>query len=275
MYTRIYLYANNESGLVGTPDWDEISGDIEFELKWRTNDEITAKNIIIPQNFSKGSFSKPDNTITNIRFINNINLDIIINGYFLIFLQKLKTIDLEGLSKTKRFVGNFFLSYCYELEEIDISQFANIEYIGSYFLSNCHGIKKIDLSQLKNITIINNNFLCNCRNLEEVDLTQLKNITEIGESFLACCFSLKGVKFYHSLNVKKIGSQFMRFCKSLTNINLTSFTKIDSVDDSFLEDCEKLENIMCHENTAQIITERNEEISLKLNYLINQFQNNA
>jgi hypothetical protein len=275
MWKRIYLHVDNITGKVSMPNWKEICGNVEFEFRWKDNNNITAQNIIIPENFSKGSFKNRDKTITNIRFINNIDLDIIINGYFLIFLTKLKSIDLEGLSKTKIIQGSFFLSYCHELEEINLYPFSNVMYINSYFLSDCCKIKEIDLLPLKNIKVINDCFLTNCRNLEELDLTPLKNITEIGISFSSCCFNLKNIKFYDSLKVKKIGIQFMRFCENLNNIDLSPFSKVNKIGELFLADCENLKNIVCHEDIEKVVLTENNNLSYKLNYIISQFKNDV
>jgi hypothetical protein len=265
MAHKINIYIDNNTGIVNNPDWDQIYGDVEFKFVWKNENKIVnAKKIIFPKDFSKGNFEYDDYSITKIKFINNIDLDIEINGgYFLIFLKSLEEIDLSGLSRLKKINGGFFLSYCSKLNHLDLNPLKNIEQINNYFLSDCKGFKNIDLSPLEKLKEIPNDFLSRCNDLEEIDLLPLKNATKIGESFFACCHNLKNVKNISFFKVKAIDIQFMRFCKNLKNIDLSSFTSLEKVGKLFLSNCSKHLTVILPRSNDEIIFNKETKKQLK------------
>ena len=62
--------------------------------------------------------------------------------------------------------------------------------IGSYFLAFCNELNDLDLSGLNNINFINYGFLYGCCSLQSLDLYSLTNISEICGAFLQGCDSL-------------------------------------------------------------------------------------
>jgi hypothetical protein len=235
MECKINLYIDNITGVVKKINWKNISGEVEFKFMWAYNNKpIAAKNIIFNEKFSKCvSIKKSDMTIKKIKFINDINLDIIINFDFLMCLKNLEEIDLAGLSNLKQINGSF-LHCCCSLNKINLDCIKNIESIGPNFLGACKNLKEIDLSALLHITKIPAFFLGSCDGLKEIDLSPLKNATLIEDGFMVLCTNLEVVKNMSFYNVKIIERGFMDFCISLKTINLNSLIMLEYFDISFL-----------------------------------------
>ena len=123
-------------------------------------------------------------------------------------------------NEEKRMIGIDFLSYCEEVEEIELP---NATYIGARFMRNNNQLKKIYLS---NVELIRDGFLEMNFSVEEVILP---NVQTIGNSFL------ENNEIVNSIlipKVKIIGDSFLQQNKNLHAIDLPVTEKIG---DDFLD----------------------------------------
>lgn len=85
--------------------------------------------------------------------------------------------DMTGLTS----IGSYAFSYCYGLDEIDLTQFPNLSTIGDHAFDHCDNATKIDMHGLVNLTAIPPQAFEWCIGVTEIDLAGLSNVTSIGE----------------------------------------------------------------------------------------------
>ncbi len=113
-------------------------------------------------------------------------------------------------------IGDYFLYYGRNLEEIDLT---NVKKIGNYFLTFNENLKKINLLNVENIGTY---FLYYNKSLSKIDLPKIKIL---GPYFLAMNTCLKDI---YMPNVENIGPYFLPDNESLIKINLPKVKEIQS-----------------------------------------------
>jgi hypothetical protein len=91
-------------------------------------------------------------------------------GFSPIYIGSSKEVIISKLE----IIGDEFLYYCYDLEEINLLNLKNLKTIGEDFLNSCENLKEINLSQLVNLEYIGDYFLSNCNKLEKIIVNNKK-----------------------------------------------------------------------------------------------------
>jgi len=190
--------------------------------------------------------------------------------------NKLKTIDLSGISLANIIDMGYIFSFCTNLENIIFSDDGPINKIEeiSYAFSNCYNLKSIDLSKFNLNLITSFEYLfysCssletiifpeqkinniesffhtfdNCTKLKSIDLTNISflNVKDIGFMFTNCSDILE-IKFDKNEQVTSINNMNGTFanCTSITSIDLGHiYINDDVILDNLFFNCPSLKEI--------------------------------
>ncbi len=116
-----------------------------------------------------------------------------IGEYFLRGTSSMVEIDLSPLTKVTRIAAGF-LADCATLRRIDLGPFSHsLLRVGDYFLSRCVGIQDVDLSPLRLVQTLGYGFMNECTGLVRVDLTALASVAEVGGWLMDGCSGLRQV----------------------------------------------------------------------------------
>jgi hypothetical protein len=86
------------------------------------------------------------------------------------------------LPPTLTSLGNSFMSRCYNLNNLDLSNLTSLETIGIGFMYECTSLTSIHLPL--NLISISTHFMNRCYKLKTIDFLKLKNLTSIGDNFM-------------------------------------------------------------------------------------------
>ena len=163
-----------------------------------------------------------------------------IGDFFLNFCSQLTELDLSGLCNV---IGDRFISLTERLESINLSGFGSVTIIGGRFLAYS-ALRTVDLSVFRGVTVIERGFLTNCSHLTSVDLSGLSNVTEIGNYFLYNCSALMRVCLSGLRSVVTIGTGFFGGCSGLQVVDgLSALSGVRSIGMDFFSPCPELTRI--------------------------------
>ena len=121
-------------------------------------------------------------------------------------------------------IDNWFLINCLNLKTVDLSGLTNLRYVGDFFMSGNFSLEEVIFPNAKSFTTISNSFLRECHSLKNVDFTNLSSVKEIGDCFLAGDWALESLDLSPIANVDYIASYwFLSNCYNLTSINFGGF----------------------------------------------------
>ena len=148
--------------------------------------------------------------------------------------NKLRTIDLSGISLTNVKDISYIFTYCTSLESII---FANDESINkiekmSYAFSNCYKLKSIDLSKF-NLNLVTNldSLFYSCSSLEAIILPEQRiNNVEFFNHTFDSCIKLKTIDLTNTsfVKAKNIGFMFAN-CSDLLEIKFNKNEKVTNI----------------------------------------------
>ena len=159
-----------------------------------------------------------------------------IGDFFLSYCEALSEVDLTGLQAVTA-IGYWFLYSCTSLSKVDLPGLQSVTTIGDFFLSYCEALSEVDLTGLQSVTTIGADFLSSCETLSEVDLTGLQAVTTIGANFLYGCTTLSNVDLTGLQSVTTIGNCFLYGCTALSEVDLSGLQAVTTIGDDFLSDC--------------------------------------
>jgi len=172
-----------------------------------------------------------------------INGDKIINIYdsVMSYCENLETIDISGLTNVE-YIDDKFIYKCINLTTIT-KNLKNLIRVGSYWMSKCHKLMSFDMSDLKSLQYVYDNWLSDCINIQYINTSGLDKLEYVGNKWLYNCanleiFDVSGLKNDISIDT----NLFLHNCPKLKYIyvgshNMDLFYKyyfIDTTDPNFI-----------------------------------------